>query len=398
MATWKKIIVSGSTANLAALSVDNLTSGSVVIGGGTGNLTTVAINGTGSIVATTAATGLSHSGSFSGSFYGALIGTATTASYVNGNIFTGTNIASSASYATYATSASYVVGGGLTSQSLSNSTGITSFSFNGASAATVAVSGASSLSTNAITKWTGAAFANSSLTDNGTAITGTTSLQLTGANSSLTGSFSGSFYGTSVGTSSYATTSSYALFATSASQAQNSVSSSFAVTTNNITSAITNNVDNYILTAQGTGIINGESNLTFDGTTLNVSGNATVTGNLSVNGTASFNNTQNLLIADQFILLASGSTTLRDGGIIVAQSGISGSALYLSAASTGTFGRFGVASVINASASSATVDEYMVTAKINQGSIPSAAPTWGNSGNGSGNIWTTNTGDIYIYA
>ena len=63
MATWKKVIVSGSNANLSALQVDNLTSGQVVIGGGSaGNLTTTAINGTGNIVATTGATGLSASG------------------------------------------------------------------------------------------------------------------------------------------------------------------------------------------------------------------------------------------------------------------------------------------------------------------------------------------------
>jgi hypothetical protein len=66
MATWKKVIVSGSNANLSLLQVDNLTSGQVVIGGGSGsNLTTTAINGTGTIVATTGATGLSQSGSFS---------------------------------------------------------------------------------------------------------------------------------------------------------------------------------------------------------------------------------------------------------------------------------------------------------------------------------------------
>jgi hypothetical protein len=71
MATWKKVIVSGSTANLANIQVDGLTSGNVVIGGGTaGNLTTTAINGTGNIVATTGASGLVHSGSFSGSFSG----------------------------------------------------------------------------------------------------------------------------------------------------------------------------------------------------------------------------------------------------------------------------------------------------------------------------------------
>ena len=70
MATWKKVIVSGSSANLANIQVDGLTQDQVVIGGGSGNLTTTAINGTGNIVATTNATNLDHSGSFSGSFEG----------------------------------------------------------------------------------------------------------------------------------------------------------------------------------------------------------------------------------------------------------------------------------------------------------------------------------------
>ena len=64
MATWKKVIVSGSSANLANLQVDSLSSGLVT--GASGNLTTTAINGTGNIVATTNATGLDHSGSVSG--------------------------------------------------------------------------------------------------------------------------------------------------------------------------------------------------------------------------------------------------------------------------------------------------------------------------------------------
>ena len=165
MATWKKVIVSGSTANLANVQVDGLTSGNVVIGGGTaGNLTTTAINGTGNIVATTAATGLVHSGSFSGSFQGNFVGT--------------TNL-----------------------PDLTQGTGITAFTYDGATTATVAVSGASTLNSNKISKWTGAAFADSSLTDNGTAITGTTSLQLTGASSNLSGSFSGSFFGDGSGLS-----------------------------------------------------------------------------------------------------------------------------------------------------------------------------------------------------
>jgi hypothetical protein len=64
-----------------------------------------------------------------------------------------------------------------------------------------------------------------------------------------------SFTGSLQGTSSFATTASY------------------AASTNNITNAIANNTNNYILTAQGTGIINGESNLQYDGNGLFI-GNA----------------------------------------------------------------------------------------------------------------------------
>lgn len=55
--------------------------------------------------------------------------------------------------------------------SASNGTGIASFTYNGSSNATVEVSGAASLTTDYITKWTGDAFANSSITDNGTLVT-----------------------------------------------------------------------------------------------------------------------------------------------------------------------------------------------------------------------------------
>jgi len=68
MAQWKKVLVSGSSAALANIAVDSLSSG--VVTGASGNLTTTAVNGTGNIVATTGASGLSHSGSFSGSFVG----------------------------------------------------------------------------------------------------------------------------------------------------------------------------------------------------------------------------------------------------------------------------------------------------------------------------------------
>jgi len=84
MASWKKVIVSGSNANLASLQVDTLTNGQVVLGGGSGSvLTTVAVNGSGNQVATTGASGVVMSGSFSGSFQGSISGTITSASVAN---------------------------------------------------------------------------------------------------------------------------------------------------------------------------------------------------------------------------------------------------------------------------------------------------------------------------
>jgi len=501
MATWKKVIVSGSTANLAALQVDNLTSGNVVIGGGTaGNLSTTAINGTGNIVATTAATGLSHSGSFSGSFQGTFTGT--------------TNL-----------------------PDLTQGTGITAFTYDGATTATVAVSGASTLSTNNVTKWTGAAFANSSLTDNGTTITGATSIQLTGANSSLSGSFSGSFFGNGagltgvtatfpvtaktdlastdqffindgtnkfvtygnlltdlagtnlavegtdsltlattitgitsitstnftgsllgnvVGTASWATnavssltsskftvtdttsgtgpyyivftegttgaqtprvdsstltfnatsntltvTSSFANQATSASFAstasfvQNAVSASFASTVGSIANNVTNNTDNYLLTATGGGSINGESNLQFNGTTLTVTGNTVITNNLTVQGTASFQNTTNLEVADRFVLFASGSNTAGDGGIVVQQATQNIGELF---AYENSVNRWGFTSSFNASSPSYTAAAFVTTTEV-AAANPSAAPIYGGASNGFGNIHVnSSTGDIFIYS
>jgi hypothetical protein len=189
-------------------------------------------------------------------------------------------------------------------------------------------------------------------------------------------------------------TSSFATAATSA---------SYAASVNNLTNAVTNNADNRILTATGGGTINGENNLTFDGTTLSVTGNATLTGNLTVAGTASFTNTDNLNIRDKFILINSGSATLSDSGWITQYNAAgSGSAFYLDAgtgADHGPYGRFAVAFDTLGTTTSPTVSEYVVTAKINQASNPTNAvpPTWGTGSNGSGNMWITNAGDIFIY-
>jgi len=89
---------------------------------------------------------------------------------------------------------------------------------------------------------------------------GSSALLLNVTASSFTGSFTGSF----LGTGSYAT---------------NALSASYAPG-GGIT--ISNNTDNYILTATGTAnSINGESNLTFDGSTFTVTGKSALNGQVS---------------------------------------------------------------------------------------------------------------------
>jgi hypothetical protein len=76
-----------------------------------------------------------------------------------------------------------------------NGLGIADLSYNGTGSATVSISSSLDLATNRILKWTGTGFTNTSLTDDGALVSGTSSIQLSGINSSLTGSFTGSFKG-----------------------------------------------------------------------------------------------------------------------------------------------------------------------------------------------------------
>jgi hypothetical protein len=360
MATWKKVIVSGSNAELNQITASGGINATLPSAGQANFVAYDVVSGT-----------LSYAGT--GSF------TSATASYVTSSNVYGPFGSNSILSASNATTASSTVGtlsaigtGGI---SLSND-------FNGSTGSAIALNGYAGFTSNGILKWNGSSFTNSSITDDGTTISTAASIQAGGSNSILTGSFSGSFVGALTGTAS---------FATSASQAGVVAS---------IASNVTNNTNNYILTATGGGAINGESNLSFDGSLLTVSGNATITGDLTVAGTASFTNTDNLNIKDKFILINSGSGTLADSGWITQyNSAGSGSAFYLEATSAGTYGRFAVAYDITGTSTSLTADEFVVTAKVNQSAPGAATPTWGgNSTNGQGNMWLTSTGDIYIWA
>lgn len=73
--------------------------------------------------------------------------------------------------------------------------------------------------------------------------------------------------------------------------------------------SVTNMADNRVLTASGANSANGEANLTFDGSTLaltgsqTISSNLTVSGNLTVNGTTTTLNTATLDVEDKNITL-----------------------------------------------------------------------------------------------
>jgi hypothetical protein len=121
----------------------------------------------------------------------------------------------------------------------------------------------------------------------------------------------------------------------------------------------------------------------------------TLTGDLVVLGTASFQNTQNLLVADRFVLFASGSNATGDGGIVVQQDTQNIGELY--GYDSGTT-RWGFTSSFDATGNSFTPAVFAGAVEINL-AAPSADPIYGGSLNGFGTIHVdSSTGDIYIYA
>ena len=317
MATWKKIIVSGSNAHLAQITSSVLTNGNLVMAGVGGALQNSGLTfsgntfniGSNSIVST--GTGSILTGSFSGSFFGVL----------------NTNL-----------------------PDLTQGSGIVPFTYDGSSVATVAVSGAAALSTDALTKWNGNAFVNSSLTDNGTVISGVSSIQLSGANSVLSGSFSGSFRGDGSALTGIAST-----LNVSGSTGNGSV----ALQTQTLSILGTANEIETVASAQSVTI--GLPNDVTIGQDLIVSRN------LTVFGTASFQHTEDLDVADRFIRLASGSNAAGDGGIAIQQNNALNAEVFgFDSGAT----RWGVSSSFDASQNAFVPDVYMALTLEGAGTDP----------------------------
>jgi hypothetical protein len=93
---------------------------------------------------------------------------------------------------------------------------------------------------------------------------------------------------------------------------------------------------------------------------LTLSGDANIAGDLTVQGTASFQSTENLLVKDKFIMLASGSAAATDGGIVIEQANPSGGPTGAVFAYDGlSTGRWGIDTAFNPTGSSYTPQAFM---------------------------------------
>lgn len=267
MPVWKKIIVSGSSAELANLKVDSLGSG--VVTGAPGNLTTTPINGTGNIVATTNATNLVHSGSFSGSFEGSVRSTDTIATGTFDGSFDGT-VRSSDTVATGSFSGSFTGDG-------SGLTGLVT---------DLRISGSTGSDTVSL------------LADDLT-FEGGVNISATVTDNTVTYNLAGGFISSSV-------------LGTTTTQGQ--------------VTQIVNGVSGSAVLIKDLGT---SDSPTFAG--LTVTGNTTVDGDLTVNGTLTTLNTTNTEIKDKFILLNSGSANPDEGGLVIDEGGGTGHAFVFDA-------------------------------------------------------------------
>ena len=154
---------------------------------------------------------------------------------------------------------------------------------------------------------------------------------------------------------------------------QTTDSPSFAgVTAGNITVGVTN--DNTINTTSGD---------------LTITPNVIITGDLTVNGTTTTINTDNLLVEDKFILLASGSTSATDGGIIIQSAAAGTGFAFLYDAGQA---RWGYTGSLAYNATTAAPDAFAAMVLDLQNGSSDIAAYQKN-----GNI-KIDTGDIFIYA
>jgi hypothetical protein len=127
--------------------------------------------------------------------------------------------------------------------------------------------------------------------------------------------------------------------------------------------------------------------------TTTVNNKLIVSGDLVVNGSTTTLDTTNLLVEDQFALFASGSNDATDGGIVIQQGATTGYALGVDASAD----RWALQNNTSPTANSITPDAFMGV--IQEGTAnPASNPVYGGA-NGFGTIFVdSNTGNIWIYS
>ncbi len=119
-----------------------------------------------------------------------------------------------------------------------------------------------------------------------------------------------------------------------------------------------------------------------------------IKGNLKVAGTASFNHSTNLSVADKYILLNSGSVSAGDGGIVIQQNTNGKGELFGYDSSAN---RFGITGSFNADTSADFVPDAFMSMVVSGSAgqnTPDVAPARYQQ---AGNIFAAANGDIYIY-
>ena len=420
MATWKKVVVSGSAPQFTAIQVDNLTTGQVVIGGGTaGNLSTTAVNGTGNIVATTNASGLTHSGSFSGSYSGDGSGLSGVAASFP--LTQKTPVLTTDKVFINDGTSKYVTVSQLSSASWTGVSGDITISGTGTAAigsgvvtSTMILNGTildADVNASAAIAYTKISFAGSNI------VSGSSQISYTGITNIPAGIVSGAAQIVPLLPSGIVSGSSQISYTGLSNIPSGIVSGSSQITYSSISSIPSGIVSASVLSAPA---VQGQVLLTTNGVagtavainslgtsgtptfaSATISNDLTVQGNLAVNGTTTFINTTNTYVKDQFLLLNSGSAALGDAGIIAQYNAAgSGSALFLESTAAGTYGRWAMAYDLLGNVTSATPDEFVVSVKSAAGVAAIAnAPTWGGASNGQGNMYiNSSNSDIYIYA
>ena len=459
MANWKKVIVSGSAADLASLSLDtalpvesggtgakSLTDGGILLGSGTGAITATSVltngqlligDGTGdpTVSTITAGSGISvtnGAGSITIAADGLGAGTVTsigTSGIVNGLTLTGgtitttgtvtlggtlANVANSALTNDSVTIGSTEVDLGATVTTFAGLSSVTSTDFVGALTGNADTSTkiASITNSNIVQLTETQTLTNKDLTagtntfptfnqdTTGNAATATEAAGVAANSVALGTDTTGNYVGTLTAGTGITSTGATSGEGVAHSLSVDYGSSAGDAVEGNTTITLTQTSGEIDITGTAAQALGGAPSYTI-GLADTITGNRTfsnnvnISGDLIVNGTASFQNTTNLEVTDRFVLFASGSTGTGDGGIVVQQATQDVGELF--GYDSGAT-RWGVTSSFAADSAAFTPDAFMSAVTTLASNNPNTSGPAARY-NKSGNIYVSSLdSSIWIYA